>query len=491
MSKKFHVNPETGVSSVCVATEARGCKYGLPLDLHFKNQQDASKAYEANMQKLLFKNRSRKKLIKETNMSDVLDIELLNKMIKGKYVASRSHPDDDSLRLLCYTTNAQIEGKWNDITKMARGLIVQSSDENFNDGIIVQRPWSKFFTLSQMDGGWHLGDDGEGESKLNFDVSDIDFDAKAEVTDKMDGSMGVLYRDPSGKPSLATKGAFTSPPAIKYSKMLQENEKFNEAAERLLKDESDTTFTFELVGGGESQIVLEYGKDDISMIGAIKKQNGLYRSVSDYNKIWSPENGLSTAEVMPANTLNEAFALPDRSNREGVVIRVISDDPAKQVQIKVKQDDYLKLHRLRTLFSKGDARKAMYETPSTYQDFIDVAKSRDIEHFPTISATLDDLDKIDEKSQAIRFREQRVSYYEKAILTKADEISGAYEKIQTLSDDYFTGDDRADKKRFFEEIKDTKLNKGILLNMFSDRMNGKDLLSRDSTSEMRKAASNV
>ena len=59
----------------------------------------------------------------------------------------------------------------------------------------------------------------------------------------------------------------------------------------------------------------------------------------------------------------------DRAGREGVVIRILSDDPSKQMQLKVKQDEYKKLHHYIDGATKTkDVRDALQKSNMTTKD---------------------------------------------------------------------------------------------------------------------------
>lgn len=363
MSEKFHINLK-GKPAPCHA-QAGNCPRGgaSGSDEHFSSLQDAEEYIIARNEREHGKVRTLKKpkLRKGPKLSDSIDMELLNRMLKDGYISVATHPEKSSLKLLNYSRSTQYEGKWNDATKMARGLIVESNEPDYSDAVIVERPWKKFFTLSQIKnddgtGGWALGDEEENASAAPTELDRLDFDAPAEVTDKMDGSLGILYEAPDGKLALSTKGSFVSEQANMYTEMLRENEEIYAAAEQLKNNNQGTTFMFELIGP-ENQIVVAYDEPKVVFIGAVDKKDGKYRSVTEFEDTWSNEKGLETTEVLAAHSLREALQLPPRENREGVVVMLKNDNVEKQMQIKIKQDDYLKIHRL--LFAMN--KKSMFE----------------------------------------------------------------------------------------------------------------------------------
>ena len=482
MSIKFHINPASGAIGLCSANIQ--CPFGIPITEHFGSQQEAQKVYESSMSRTILKSfKSFKKPSASPSLDSYVDLELLNDMIRDGYVMQNRHPDDDSLSVLCYTRKVQFQGKWNDVTKKARGLIIQASADDLNDGVIVQRPWEKFFTISQIGSGWALGDE-ENTNSADNAISSIDFDAPAEVTDKMDGSMGVLYMSPTGRPAFATKGSFESEQALDYTRMMHQNEKMYEATNGLLQNSPDVTFVFELIGNYKHQVVLEYpGGEDASLIGAINKNTGTYLSVKDFDTQWK-DRGLRSVTPMPATSLNEALNLSDRENSEGVVVRIISDDPKKQMQIKIKQDDYLKLHKSRTGFSRKDAKATLRDTKATLNDFIKVAISKDVSHFPEIAKTLE----VEEGAgqQARLFNEMRRDFYNNTVLVRAESIHNAKSIVESLPDSHFEGADAS--KRFAETVKTLPGDKSLFFLLFNARKSGKNIGELNMQSEMRKAS---
>lgn len=457
--KQYHVNKD-GVVGVCRATN--NCPFGSQED-HHPSETAAREAYENSMKfhevRTHNAGRARPRRV-EPKLSTVMDTELLESMVKQNYVMTSPHPEDPNLVVMSYSKQAQAAGKWNDATKQARGLIVRKNGDSFADATLVERPWRKFFTLSQIQGedgkpGWALGDEDDGpQVRGGFNETDnLDFEAPAEVTDKMDGSLGVLYRAPDGKLSVSTKGSFASDQAIAYTKMLRENPKYYDAAEKLKSANPGTTFLFELVGK-DNQIVLNYEKDDIVFLGAVDSESGVYRSTKDFPE-WSEDEGLTRAETMEAGNLREALALPDRENREGVVVRLKSDDPEKQMQLKIKQEDYLKLHRLLNAVSKTKTRELLRDSVSStsVDNLMEVAKTKDITHIPRGKETLEFYRTGESPLHKKLYDEQR-AHFENAILPKVEAMKSAHDYVEGLPEERFQGDHRDLKKAFAVEVKD-------------------------------------
>ena len=202
---KFHVNPKTGEAGVCRAKHK--CRFGLSEQQHFASENAAREHFEQSMtDSTIVANKAVRSRSDASPLplSDIMDVDSLKQMIDSIYVTVSEHPDDPSLKVLTYSHSAQANGVWNNVTKQTRGLILRSEKEDFSDAVVIERPWSKFFTLSQHSSGWALGDEDDGDlDAKESSVADIDFDSPAEITDKADGSLGVLYDAPNGTLGLA------------------------------------------------------------------------------------------------------------------------------------------------------------------------------------------------------------------------------------------------------------------------------------------------
>lgn len=457
---KFHYNMKTGRVGRCTAT-VRPCPLGLSEAEHFPTSEEAQKAFE-NLNNSI--PTSRKKVI-TPSLESIMDLDLLKRDIDEGFIAVRPHPEDDTLNILSYTSMAQIRGKWDDATKQARGLIVQTSDSQFSDAIIVERPWRKFFTLSQHTSGWALGDEENTTSATNS-LDSLDFDSPAETTNKMDGSLGILYRSPNGSIALSTKGSFESDQAKFYTRLLHKNPELLEQAENLKNSEKDKTFLFELVGR-DNLIVLNYDEDKIVLLGAVNKNTGLYYSPNDYSDRWS--DGIT--ETMPTTTVRDALNLPDRENAEGVVIRVVSNDPEKQMQLKVKQEDYLNLHRIMFNQPASSVREAIQSSSATYKDLLNAAKTGSYSELNKISLLTKA--EIDHPSVHERVKE-RVRILDETLTPRLQKLSKAKEYVDRIPDEFFKQDNPA--KTFALSIANNKeLDKSDLFTFFNTRMKGQNI----------------
>lgn len=240
-----------------------------------------------------------------TLLDDLFSQEDLDRALAEGFVRRALHPHRD-LALLNYTEKAQYEGAWNPVTSQCRGLIYDSTSRT-----ILARPFPKFHNWGTKD------------------APPIATSEPVLALDKLDGSLGILYGW-AGDWSIATRGSFTSDQAHHASEVF-----------RRLKWEPPEGWTvlFEIVYP-ENRIVLDYGdRDELVLLGAVEIATG--QMIGPDEVILDDWPG-SSARVFDAPTLAHALAIPPRANAEGVVIFA----PRLNVHVKVKQEDYVALHRI-------------------------------------------------------------------------------------------------------------------------------------------------
>lgn len=245
-------------------------------------------------------------------LADLLDVSELRDAIRDGYVRAQVHPYSLPLVIYNYTERCQFERAWTDVTRQCRGLIVD------NEGTVVARPFAKFF---------NYGEHPEGS---------LDIHGPAEVTDKMDGSLGIMY--PTGDwvtpYAIATRGSFASEQALHATNVLQRDYPEFSPPEGF-------TPLFEIIYPA-NRIVCDYrGVDDLFLLGAVDVETGGIMSAhcSALDNWHGPR-----AEELSVITLADALALPPRGGAEGVVVRLLGSDTL----VKIKQDDYVSLHKLVT-----------------------------------------------------------------------------------------------------------------------------------------------
>lgn len=176
------------------------------------------------------------------NITTMFDPGQLQTAIDEGYVRTQRHPELP-LVIYNYTEKAQYEYAWNTVTMQCRGLIVD------DDGEVVARPFPKFFNYGDTGG----------------DVSPSYYHSPVVVTDKVDGSLGILWRyaDTYG---IATRGSFTSPQAAWATKW------FNKYAEYSAFD-FEYTYLFEILASW-NRIVVDYDWEGLVLLGRVNIEYG-------------------------------------------------------------------------------------------------------------------------------------------------------------------------------------------------------------------------
>lgn len=257
--------------------------------------------------------------------TDLVHPANLASAIEAKLITIRE--SGDGQRIYNYSDAAMYTpGAWdNPAVRQCRGLIVDS------DGHVAARPWAKFFNHGQKEAG------------------DLDLSAPVEVTDKMDGSLGILHKDAAGRPRVATRGSFASDQAIHATQVLHDR------YPALDWSEVSITPLVEIIYPG-NRIVCDYGDlDDLVLLGGVDPEDGDYYSPQQVRD-WIGWTG-PVANVFPFATLAEALAAPPRPGAEGLCVRYL-DRPHI---VKIKQDDYVRLHRIVTGLSERSVWQHMLD----------------------------------------------------------------------------------------------------------------------------------
>jgi RNA ligase len=264
------------------------------------------------------------------NLFDIIHRADFDLAVESKLITIRD--DRAGLRILNYSDAAlYTTGAWdNPAVRTCRGVIVDDHWE------VHARPWAKFFNHGQKEAG------------------DLDLTAPVEVTDKLDGSLGIIHRTIAGDLRVATRGSFESDQAIH--------------ATALLSDRYP-----DLVIGGitplveivypANRIVVDYGdQDDLILLGGVLIESGTYVGPEATADVIGWDGPITT--VFPYRTLRDALAAPERPGMEGLAVRYIDDNRI----VKIKQDEYVRLHRIVT----GLSERSIWEHMSSEAPLFDL-----------------------------------------------------------------------------------------------------------------------
>ena len=249
-----------------------------------------------------------------------------------------------------YSEKVQYDNLWDDITTQTRGLVTDDK------GNIVARPFTKFFNDSE---------------KRHTPTPDFD------VYEKMDGSLGILFYY-EGEWVLATRGSFTSDQAVKGFEMLQKYD--------YQKLHKDYTYLFEIIYK-ENRIVVQYPYEDLILLGMIHTETGyevdLYGEGNDV-RLKNLITNLGFKVVRKYDGINDYSILKGmiKDDEEGFVVKFSNGD-----RVKIKGEEYLKLHKLITSVSTT----AIWEMMSEGRDVLELLKEVPDEFYNKIKMYVRDL----------------------------------------------------------------------------------------------------
>lgn len=303
-------------------------------------------------------------------IEDIFDYALYEESTALGYIQTQTHPTLP-LTIHNYSKSCTWDAKWdpetnswavgwNEATINCRGLIT-----NPETGEVVARAMAKFFNHDQP-----------GAPKL--DLSD-----EVVVTDKVDGSLGILYSTGDGY-AIATRGSFASKQAIWGTKIWE-----TKYADKFVPNPNWTYF-FEIIVP-QNRIVIKYeDMEDLILLGAVDTESGLDIPLELARDGWTgPVVG-----VFPYKTYGEVLLAPDRSNAEGFVLFHKSSN----TRVKIKQAEYLRLHRILTNVNK----RAVWEILSAGDDPVEIFSDAPDEFHAWLKSTIAslqaDFDSIYEKA---------------------------------------------------------------------------------------------
>ena len=215
-----------------------------------------------------------------------LDLNILNKYISGGLVVKNDHPTLP-ISIYNYSRTCQYENKWDEITKMCRGLILDQ------EGNVIAKGFNKFFNM---------------EEHQSEEIPNEDF----EVFEKLDGSLGILFWY-QGQWILATKGSFTSDQAIRGREILVKKYNFEPIPKGY-------TTLVEIIYP-ENRIVCGYGDEEsLVVLSMINNSSG---KELDYTSLLYISDETRMPVVKKYDAVNDYKTLKSliSKDREGYVIR--------------------------------------------------------------------------------------------------------------------------------------------------------------------------
>lgn len=258
-------------------------------------------------------------------------VDLLTEALTGRrdfrdYGAIGVQEDGDYL-LLNYLPEAQYKRLWTPYERVCRGLIF-----DLRQGVVAARPFDKFFN-------W-------GEETTTARLK--------RVTEKMDGSLGILYYR-GDDPCIATRGSFNSPQAVWATEHLRRQYKT-----QLRAISPEWTLLFEIIYP-ENRVVVHYDFEGLVLLAARHRFTGDYhptpegfgfRTPKVYDQLSDPYELLTLCKTLSANA-------------EGFVGEFEDGQ-----RFKFKGLSYLQIHKALFSFSRKTVFTAMRE--GTFWQYLSV-----------------------------------------------------------------------------------------------------------------------
>lgn len=230
------------------------------------------------------------------------------------YVNIRPHHNDPYVTLK-YSKTAQFANEWSETEQACRGLII-----NYQTGEVVALPFPKFFNWGQLGKTTQAGVE--------------------RVYEKMDGSLGILYRDTEERFKVATAGSAISEQALWATQRLED---YNL---EWLKAMPEMTLLFEIIYSN-NRIVVEYEYEGLVLLGAYNRFTG-EEYTWDVVEQCASMAGFRLPKVYEVG-LEVLLKMKEESHakvEEGWV--VLFKDGSR---FKIKRDDYVLLHKQLSNFS--------------------------------------------------------------------------------------------------------------------------------------------
>lgn len=251
-----------------------------------------------------------------THIHDILNPEQLQQQLLARHVNITQHPTLP-LNIYNYTQTAQYSSAWNATTKTCRGLITTT------EGTIIARPFQKFFNYTE-----------DIPPKYTHTTQPV-------VTEKMDGSLGIIYPIPGGY-AVATRGSFSSDQALWATNWL------NTTYPNYQQPDNVTTLV-EIIYP-QNRIVVNYGeRQELVLLGATQTDTGADIPLWEIDW-WS---GARTAQHV-CRTIEEAYriATSHEWNKDEGLVAVWYRPNQPSYRTKIKNPEYLRLHRIITNLNK-------------------------------------------------------------------------------------------------------------------------------------------
>ena len=267
----------------------------------------------------------------EHNLWDIDNLKAHAEQNNVQVIESKDYP---FLVMLHYKNDCVWDNNWSPFARMCRGLILDMHDQR-----VLAYPYDKFFNMSQV-------------PETSYDV--LKDKKEFEISEKLDGSMILVFQDPStGEYVATTKGSFGSehgkfatsilPNSIKQTKWVEEY-----------------TLMFELISR-EFRIVIDYKAkgyaEGLYLIGARERKTNRLLTYSEVAEL-AASLSIPAPKSYSFDSLDQLVEktkdLP--MSEEGFVLRYPDG-----LMVKVKGAAYLKAHKFISCLSDKNILEAVSE----------------------------------------------------------------------------------------------------------------------------------
>lgn len=277
-----------------------------------------------------------------TTLDELFGPDALQAEIDAGYI--RVGRSGDGLSIYNYTERAQYDHHWTPVTLRCRGLIARD-----DTGEILAWPFPKFFNHSEHGHGNPWAPD--------LPPADTPF----TVSDKVDGSLGIVFWDPrrgivqGARWRVASRGSFNSEQAKWAQRYIIMHDDTGLALTRRL--EPGYTYLCEIVYP-ENRIVVNNGTREDLVLLAVYDENG-YEDALEYNARhrhdWRGVGSIvadyrnvhrSVEQLVSMAAANKELvsgAVKTGTDMEGYVLRY-----ATGLRVKIKLAEYVRLHAIIT-----------------------------------------------------------------------------------------------------------------------------------------------
>lgn len=289
-------------------------------------------------------------------MQDVLEAEA-----SGRVNISRS---GDYL-IAKYTQQTTFACDWDDVTMHCRGIVYYEPT-----GECIALPFKKFFN--------HL------ENSLDYTHLPSDSISRAEILEKKDGSMSLIFLDHKNQLRVSTPGSLESDQAQWAQSWLRKHESYNEIRRMFLNCDVRALIGEIIYKGSQVVVNYDYEKEaGIHIIAAQLNKDGKWQ-YANHDELLSLAKSINfkCCDIYNFSDFEELKNhLSKVSDFEGFVLHW----PETGFRLKMKADEYIRLHRIVTNIHPNRIEEAIMchesENAQSFSEVFDVIE-RVITDFP-------------------------------------------------------------------------------------------------------------